>query len=272
MIYELKKDELYKCIDLIDEKTPEPLAVALGNSPGRIFVDHREKPTTGLVWHKSLDIGFHFIGDSFNTNFNKWIDSYIENTIQPEAKKLGMDWFEASGVHQDWDLTIKNIFEHRNLEVQEQHVYLLNNKSDIKSQVDVLPSDYELIKISKPLLISKKVNLSFLSEKILSFWDSVDSFLKKGVGYGIIHHNKIVSVCLSGFVTNQYSATDVETIEGYTGKKLAQIVAEAYARECFTRDLIPYWDCMKENLPSHAVAKKVGFTKYRTYYVHYFQF
>ncbi|MFB7120702.1 GNAT family N-acetyltransferase [Bacillus thuringiensis] len=271
MIYELKKDEFFKCKNLISENNPDSVAVISGNNPGRIFVDNKESPTTGLVWYKSLDIGFNFIGNCFNTNFNKEIGPFVEEYIKSEAKKIGMNWFEVSGGHLEWDRTVKDIFKHRNVETQEQQVYILHESDNVPPQENYLPVDYELHKISEYSLIMAG-NSSFLYEKILSFWDSIHDFLDKGLGYCIIYNNKIVSYCFSGFVTNKFSVTDVETLEEYRGGKLAQIVTVAYVRECFSRGLTPYWDCMRENIPSNALAKKIGFEKVSTYHVQYFQF
>ncbi|MCJ7842158.1 GNAT family N-acetyltransferase [Lederbergia sp. NSJ-179] len=273
MIYELKKDEFYKCKSLVNENIPESVAVVSGNNPGRIFVDNKDYPTTGLIWFKSMDIGFNFIGDCFNTNFNQEIGPFVDKYIKSEAKKIGMDWFEASGGDPDWDRTIHDIFKHKNVETQEQHVYILRERNGITLPAIELPPGYQLVKVSGPLLRSNEIeNCSFLHDKILSFWDSIQDFLDKGIGYCIIYHNKIVSFCFSGFITNAFSVTDVETLEEYRRKNLAQIVAVAYLQDCMSRGLIPYWDCMKENLPSNAVAKKVGFEKARNYYVQYFQF
>jgi ribosomal protein S18 acetylase RimI-like enzyme len=271
MIYELKKDEFFKCEHLVSEDQPESVAVILGNNPGRIFVDNRENPTTGLVWYKSLDIGFNFIGNCFNTNFTKEIGPFIEGYIKSEAKKVGMTWFEGSGGHSDWDRTVKDVFKHRHVETQEQHVYILHERDRVIPQGNDLPVGYQLCEISAELLHTVE-NSSFIHEKILSFWDSVHHFLDKGVGYGIVYNNKIVSFCFSGFVTNKFSVTDVETLEEYRGKNLAQIATVAYVRECFSRGLTPYWDCMSDNFPSNALAKKVGFKKVSTYYIQYFQF
>ncbi|GIN70673.1 acetyltransferase [Bacillus sp. J14TS2] len=272
MIYELKKDEFYKCKSLVNENIPESVAVVVGNNPGRIFVDNKDNPTTGLIWFKSMDIGFNFIGDCFNTNFNQEIVSFIDENIKPEAKKIGCDWLDVSGGDEAWDRQIENIFKHKNVETQEQHVYILHESKCMEPQ-EGLPNGYRLYEISDPLLQSNTIeNTIFLYDRILSFWDSIQDFLDKGEGYCITHHNKIVSFCFSGFITNTFSVTDVETLEEYRRKNLAQTVAVAYVQKCFSRGITPYWDCMKENLPSNAVAKKIGFEKARSYFVQYFQF
>jgi GNAT superfamily N-acetyltransferase len=267
MIHELTKDKFVKCEQLVSENMPESLAVIRGTNPGRVFVDDKENPTTGLIWYKSLDIGFNLIGDCFNTIFKEEIGPFMEGYIKSEASKIGMDWFDGSGGTSDWDHTVKEIFKHRDIGNQEQQVYILDEV--IQKQND-LPIGYQLCEISEKLLNNVE-NPSFLHEKILSFWDSVHDFLQKGVGYSIVHENKIVSYCFSGFITTKFSVTDVETAEEYRGKSLAQIATMAYAQECLRRGLTPYWDCMSENLPSNALARKVGFTNIRTYYVQYFQ-
>ncbi|WZY00031.1 GNAT family N-acetyltransferase [Bacillus sp. FSL W7-1360] len=272
MIYELKKNEFNKCTHLIDENDPLATAVILGNNPGRIFVDDKDKPSTGLVWFKSDDIGFGLIGDGGNQTFQREIGPFIEGYIKSEAKKIGWDWFEIGGTSPQWDQAVKDIFQHKGIETDEQFVYTLRESGHVALQGYQLPPGYELCKISSSLLNANEIeNLSFLQGKITGYWGSINQFLEKGFGYCIVHEQKVVSVCFSDFITDKFSSTAIETLKEYEGRKLAQIVAGAYVQECLRRGLTPYWDCMKENLRSQAVAEKVGFKRIRTYYVHYFK-
>lgn len=122
--------------------------------------------------------------------------------------------------------------------------------------------EYELCKISATLLDNKDHsihNIVFLQSKIEAFWSSTDIFLSKGMGYCIIHHNEIVSTCISGFVAANVHGIDIETIEAHQGKNLAQTLAHHYVQECLKNNWIAYWDCMDMNKPSVAIAEKIGF-------------
>src|SRR5699024_1645245 len=123
MILELNHTEFYKCRNLLAEPGQiEAKAIIEGMNPGRIWVDNIDNPTTGFIWLGNHD-GFIFIGNEENNRFNTEINYLIDKVIIPEAKKVGLTWFEAIGNHQKWDQTLKKIFEHRKLGNWNQRVY-----------------------------------------------------------------------------------------------------------------------------------------------------
>ncbi|MHC2832049.1 GNAT acetyltransferase-like protein [Bacillus sp. F9_6S_D1_P_5] len=115
MISELNKTDFYKCNRLVNEKGQlEVKAVIAGVNPGRIFVDNIYSPHSGLIWLGNND-GFFFIGNAENEKFNNEMNSFIDNIIIPEARKVGLTCFEAIGNHSKWNKTIERIFQHRKL-------------------------------------------------------------------------------------------------------------------------------------------------------------
>lgn len=57
MIFELNKDDFYKCTDLVNEKGQlEVKAVIAGVNPGRIFVVNISSPNSGLICLAIQDI------------------------------------------------------------------------------------------------------------------------------------------------------------------------------------------------------------------------
>lgn len=123
MISELSKNDFYKCSSLINEQGQvEVKAVIAGMNLGRIFVDNISSPNSGLIWLGNND-GFFFIGSVENEKFNNEINSFIDNVIEPEARKVGLNCFEAIGNHSKWNKTIERIFQHINLKSWNQRVY-----------------------------------------------------------------------------------------------------------------------------------------------------
>lgn len=100
-----------------------------------------------------------------------------------------------------------------------------------------------------------------MTSKIFEFWASLDSFFDNGFGYCVMNDNQIVSLAISGFCYRGYQGIDIETLEPYRGYKLATKVTHAFVQHCFRNDLMPYWDCMKDNIPSNKTAQRVGFMK-----------
>jgi GNAT superfamily N-acetyltransferase len=273
LILELKKPDFYKCKDLLyGQGQIEAKAVIEGVNPGRVFVDDLDFPTTGFIWLGNND-GFIFIGDERNDGFNNDINHYIDTIIIPEARKVGLAWFEAIGNHNKWDETIKKVFKHRKLGSWNQRVYTLQ-RSDYKNYELTIEKDYRVVKISKAFFNNSDrtiKNIEFLESKIAEYWSSPEKFFNEGIGYCIVYKNEIVSVCFSGFVVENIHCIDIETLEEHQGKKLAQQVALSYVKECLDHNLVPYWDCMESNKPSIAVAENIGFRNIFNYKGYEFQ-
>ncbi|WP_367617815.1 GNAT family N-acetyltransferase [Shouchella xiaoxiensis] len=126
----------------------------------------------------------------------------------------------------------------------------------------LLEEGYQLVKIDRSLYES---NNKFLRGKIAECWALPEAFFENGVGYGVLYHNEVVSVCFSGFVYDGVHAIDLETIKVHRGKRLAEACAQAFVVACIKKGASPYWDCMDSNQASIAVAEKLGFKKARGY-------
>ncbi|WP_416150021.1 GNAT family N-acetyltransferase [Salipaludibacillus sp. HK11] len=275
MISELKQSEFHKCSYLLYEQGHlEVKAIVKGVNPGRIFVDDIESPTSGVIWLGNND-GFFFIGNERNEEFNVELNSFIDTVIIPEARKVGLTWFEGIGYHNKWDETIKEVFENRNLGSWNQKVYTLQ-RQDYKANLEhSTAEEYNIVKFSEILYENRDKsikNIDFLRSKILEFWSSPEMFFNKGIGYCVVYENEIVSVCFSSFVVDNVHCMDIETLEEHQGKKLAQKVALTFVEDCVEDNLIPYWDCMESNKPSIAVAEKIGLRNVFNYKGYDFKF
>ncbi|WP_062049334.1 GNAT family N-acetyltransferase [Bacillus sp. JCM 19034] len=271
MISELKQSDFHKCTGIINEQGQlEAKAIITGVNPGRIFVDNTITPKSGLIWLGNND-GFIFIGDESNERFNKEINTFIDHVIKPEAKKVGLQWFEGVGNHHKWNNTIELLFKDRKLGSWLQRVYMLEKENYKPERESLLEEGYTVHKMTKSLYENNNStikNIEFLHSKVLEFWSSPERFFNEGIGYCIVSNNEIVSVCFSGFVFENIHCIDIETLEGHQGKKLAQTIAHSFVKECFENNMVPYWDCMEVNKPSIAVAGNLGF--YHTFnYVGY---
>lgn len=263
MIYEVDRSQFHKCRDLVNRGVNiEEKAIVEGTNPGRIFVDNINRPISGMIWQGNND-GFIFIGDSKNESFNHDIKRYIDDVITYQAKEAGIRWFECIGNHQSWYKTFQEIFNDRKLKSWDQNVYTLSSSTfKFLENQQTTDDDITVSIITKNLLRTEEIqNIRFIRSKILEFWESEEKFFEKGIGFCILHKKTIVSLCISSFRYKNIHGIDIETIESYKGRKLAQRVVNSFVDYCFSNGFIPYWDCMDENFPSNAVAKKIGFYK-----------
>ena len=271
MIHELDQNEFYKCETLLNDVGHlEAKAVIEGNNPGRVFVDQLDAPKAGLIWLGNHD-GFFFIGDEENDVFHHEINDFVDTKIIPEARQLNLTNFIVIGNHSRWDKTIEKLFTHRHMQKFNQNVYRLEHHKE--HDEPSIKRDYHVIKISKDLFENQNnsiENIGFLHSKIAEFWASPEDFFDKGIGYGVIYQNKIVSLCFSGFVAGNVHGLDMETIEEHQGNKLGQMAAASVVKECVSKGMIPYWDCEEANKPSNAIAKKIGLENDFSYHVYIF--
>ncbi|WP_223701628.1 GNAT family N-acetyltransferase [Sutcliffiella deserti] len=268
MIVELKQKDFYMCKGLLDDNGQlEARAVVEGVNPGRVFVDDSINPVTGVIWLGNND-GFIFIGDEGNEKFNSELNNFIDEVILEEAKKVGLEWFEGIGNHPKWDSTIEKIFVNRKLGSWNQRVYRLNKEDFIMNLKLEVDEGYEVRRINSLLVENRGgaiENIGFLQSKISETWTSAEDFFKKGIGYCVVHDNQLVSLCLSGFVVGNVHCIDIVTLDTHRGRRLAQLAAHHFVKECMEKNHVPYWDCMEKNKPSIAVAEKLGFQQTGSY-------
>ncbi|KOP78075.1 acetyltransferase [Lysinibacillus sp. FJAT-14745] len=273
MITELQQNEFYRCKELLNKQGQlEVQAVVEGVNPGRIFVDNIDTPRTALIWLGNND-GFLFIGNEDNEQFNNQINGFVDRVIVPEAKKVGLHYFEGIGNHPKWNQTIEKIFKHRELGSWKQRVYKLHKNNYIANNEPDIKEGYTVLKIDNALFNDNTIkNPEYLQSKILSFWSSPECFLNEGIGYCVVYKHHIISLCFSGFVVENVHCIDIETLEAHQGNKLAQKLAHYFVKDCLAQGSTPYWDCMDSNKPSIAVAKNIGFTNVFNYVGYEFSF
>lgn len=125
----------------------------------------------------------------------------------------------------------------------------------LKKFLKKLPDGYELKKIDSYLAYSK--SLQDLSLDITSQYSSIEDYIKKGIGYCILHHDKIVSVASSYSVYDDGIEIEVDTHPDYVRRGFATRVCASLILDCLSRNKYPSWDAA--NLPSVALAKKLGY-------------
>lgn len=263
MIYELDNHQFHRCRDLVNRGVNiEEKAIVEGTNPGRIFVDHIEKPRSGLIWQENHD-GFIFVGDSRNEAFNQDVKRYVDEVITFEAKAQGLNWFECIGNHPSWYTAFHDIFHAKKLDSWDQNVYMIcpdtfNAIGKERHQDD----EFTVAQLTKEFLHQGTIeNVAFAITKILDCWESEERFFEQGMGYCIVHNQSIVSICMSGYRYKDVHGIAIETLPSYRGRKLAYKAASYFVDHCFARGYRPYWDCMEDNHPSNAVARNLGFVK-----------
>ncbi len=136
------------------------------------------------------------------------------------------------------------------------------------------PQGFTLQRIDDSLLASHLVNLDQVRGWIDSFWFSEADFLHTGFGYCALTGNTIAAWCLTVFAGGNSGALGASrelglaTIPEFRNRGLATLVASACLQHGLAHQMALHWHCWADNLPSIAVAKKIGFTVERAYQVY----
>lgn len=222
-------------------------AVLQGDLQGRIFVDDVRSIRSALIISR-LD-WVYFIGSNDCSDFKREAIAILN-----QKSSGNYIWFGASD---DWRELVKTAVS-ENVQDFPRFQYRFSEevfrKTPWSASVDILP-----------------VNESSLDTVLLkyyrdaSFWDSNSHFFNKGFGFFIRDGGEIVSAIMSASVTETEAEIDIHTDESHRRKGYAEMLSRAFIDACLSKGLLPKWDCYSGNIPSIALAEKLGFIKDKQY-------
>lgn len=124
-----------------------------------------------------------------------------------------------------------------------------------------IPSTYRLKQIDRPLagqLPSDMGNKYFLEN-----FHSIEDFLARGIGFCILHQDKIVSAATSFAQSSKAIDIEIETVPDYRRRGLGTIVGAKLVSHCLEQGIEPRW--LAANPISEKLALKLGYTQGETY-------
>lgn len=121
-----------------------------------------------------------------------------------------------------------------------------------------VPDGFRLVRIDQALLDAAPDNLAAVTD-VIDAWPSTQAFLEKGVGFCILHQDRIVSHCATDSVTGVRCELGVGTEPGFRRLGLAKIAAAAALSECLDRGIVGVeWHSHASNRGSIAIARAIG--------------
>jgi RimJ/RimL family protein N-acetyltransferase len=259
-MHEIFQEDYYKVKPLLkgEHLHPEILSMIEGNNQGWIFVDQLESPKSALVWSKGIQ-GFYLIGDHTNQTFIHSLDSYVTSHIVSRMKELGLEHFEVSGEHDQWNLEL--MFPSRKLYPFEQMVFKLLHKTPT-----AMTNRFRIINLKTLDWMNLDLeHIELVHENIDLFWSSKKDFADKGYGYAAIEGSKIMGVCYSSFVTQDTHAIGIETLPEFQKQGVGTYLASLVVEDVHDNGFIPYWDCSLDNEGSKKTALRLGFQQVNKY-------
>lgn len=100
---------------------------------------------------------------------------------------------------------------------------------------------------------------------IESCWNSWADFRRHGFGFLALDAGAIACWCTTEYLSAGKCGIGIETVADYQGRGYATLTASAFIEYCGEQGITPHWDAWTSNLPSVAVAEKIGLQKVETY-------
>jgi RimJ/RimL family protein N-acetyltransferase len=238
------------------------------NTNGRIFVDNPANARRAVLWNQQDALLLE--GIPYDSDFNESMAEVITQQIIPNAAQHHIPALSLHYFPETWEKTIQNMLRAYNPEKILRNLYWFR-ALEINWRRKI-PMGFNMCRIDAALL--EQTHLQHMDEVhgwIDSFWHSKADFLAKGIGYCLMHGDKIVSWCLSVYAGTKNLELGLATIPEFRNHGYATLTSAACVEYCIEHRIIPHWHCYKSNAASIAVAEKLGFEKVMEYPVYYFK-
>ncbi len=274
MIEEIKKSEFQRVKNLFQGVffNLNSLAVINGDSEGRVWVDNKEQPQSGLL----VDNGWssYLAGDPDNRDFNKHISKIIQEIIFPEAEKLGAETNPEFNnnewvIYYDddkWNKKIEEDFGFKDyIELKRCHYKL--EKLKIPNWRKLIDVGFSMEKVDSNFLKRDSLeNFKEVTNWIKESWKSTEDFLARGFGFCLVKDDlEIVSYGMADWATEDKIEMGIGTISSYRRKGFATLVVSAAIEYCIENKLELGWHCSEHNDASWKTAEKAGLKKIQNY-------
>jgi GNAT superfamily N-acetyltransferase len=135
------------------------------------------------------------------------------------------------------------------------------DKAHLARLLGTLAPVFELKRIDKTL--ARQLPLDTGNSNFLENFHSVDDFLGRGIGYCILHQNRIVSAATSMAQCRRAIDIEVETVPAYRKQGLATVVGAQLVAVCLEQGVEPHW--LAANTASERLALKLGYVRGERY-------
>ncbi|MBK3496952.1 GNAT family N-acetyltransferase [Viridibacillus sp. YIM B01967] len=255
MIFEADINIRKKLFPMFEEMDSTIILSCLQGHMGTAWVDDLENPTVAQI---TVGIFVFYAGNP--------------NTKEAEELLYNLPDYTLAIVHtDDWKNRIETIHK-GSIEKFQRYRFKKNpenlDRHQLQTFISALPEGYELKRIDTTL--AKEPALHEISEDFTSQFNSIDDYINRGVGFGILYDEQIVCAATSFSIYNDGIEIEVATDPKHRRKGLATIVSSALILDCLDRGMYPNWDAA--NLDSSMLAQKLGYIleeEYDTYFIDY---
>lgn len=243
-------------------------SIAAGNTPAWVFADDLQAPRLGLMWNRQDAV--LLAGEAGDPSANRALNALLREPIASDARRRYIPELSLFCDPEVWGPHLEEVLGGLKPEVAWRRYYRFERpRIDWRAQ---LPAGCEIAPITPGLLIEDRLeNRDHLAGWVNSFWRSPQDFVEKGFGFCLLREGAVASWCLSVYVHDPDYELGLAAHPDHRRRGYATLVAAASVGYCQARSCTPHWHCWDDNLPSIAIAEKVGFTDPVRYPVYRFK-
>lgn len=267
MITLLSPDQLPAARPLFDAMAGHHLilpSILAGLTPARVWVDNPDQPSAAAaVFHNKV----YLLGSSRKADFNAALGELLTGQVFPKLKQDGVGIALVFPSHAGWvDLypaLFGNTFARIYPDAQRQ-VYAFDAGSNtLTDWRGLLPEGFTLRPVDARLLSDDRwSSIEYLREETQSERVSIADFLEHSFGVCLTHGLDLVAWCLSEYNCGERCEVGIATVEAYQRRGFGTVAGAAFVEEALRRGYRSIgWHCWTRNLPSAALARRIGYTQ-----------
>jgi GNAT superfamily N-acetyltransferase len=135
------------------------------------------------------------------------------------------------------------------------------DRAHLASLCATIPAGFDLRKVDRQL--ASRLGEEMDNEYFRENFHSIEDFIARGMGYCILHQDRIVSAATSMARSSKAIDIEVATLPAFQRHGLGTIVGAALAADCLEQGITPRW--LAANAPSEQLALTLGYLRGETY-------
>jgi predicted acetyltransferase len=245
-----------------------------GSQPGMVFASVVEGNTEAqfwyapqadnavvcLLWDKGNNV-FYLSGQLVLSETIKDLASLINIHVKERAIKEGLSYFKVKTLSSALENSIPEIFQNIALHKTNKLFYTFRAKK-IKAIPNPRVEGVQYHPVDADFLEKGQFeNNHYVKAEVEWMWPSLERFREKGFGIAAVVGARIVCWCTAEYVSKSKCGIGIEVIDEFQNKGIATTTASHFLVHCINQNIVPHWECDKENIASVRVAEKVGFER-----------